>query len=47
MHSVSQEAQGPEDTVDKREGHDANEQSDEGSTRVSTPVQHWVDVAVA
>ena len=47
VYFVSEECEEPEETEDKREGHDPNEQSDEGPTRVLAPVQHWVDVAVA
>ena len=47
MYFVSEECQEPEEREDKREGDNANEKSDDGSTRVATPVQDWVDVAVS
>ena len=46
MYSISQERQDPEESEDKRESDNADEKSDEGSVRVSSPVQDWVDVAI-
>ena len=47
MYFVSQERQEPEETEDKRQDNNPNEKSDDGFTRLATPVQDWVDVAVA
>lgn len=47
MYFVSQERQEPEEREDKRQDDKRNEKSEDGFTRVATPVQDWVDVAVA
>ena len=47
MYFVSEECQEPEESVDKREDDKHDEKIEDGSTRVGSPVQDWIDEVVA